>query len=85
MCWRLCYPGCPVPVRFARPSQLSSSGQLRKAETILIQALQAGDIGVLSTPEYEFAIPSAFRFYQAARDGEAEHNLKILLPSWPDG
>ncbi|TDI58190.1 MAG: hypothetical protein E2O93_03200, partial [Alphaproteobacteria bacterium] len=49
-----------------------------RSQTILLEALQSGEVDILSDAQAEFAIPVAFRFFQAARDGEAAHNLRIM-------
>lgn len=52
--------------------------RLQRAQNIVLEAVEKGDIHLLSDPELEFAIPTTFRFFQAARNGEAAHNLRIM-------
>lgn len=52
--------------------------RLRQSEEILMDAVSAGNIDMLKDEQLEFVVPTAFRFYQSARDGEAKHNLRIL-------
>lgn len=45
---------------------------------LLVEELRAGGIELLSDEKQQSFIPMAFRFFEAARQGEYEHNLRIL-------
>jgi hypothetical protein len=51
---------------------------IRRPERILIEELKKANIDILSEEKAAAFIPMAYRFFEAAKEGEYEHNLKIL-------
>jgi hypothetical protein len=51
---------------------------IRRPEKILIDELKGGNLGVLTNEQVGAFIPMAYRFFEAAKEGEYEHNLRIL-------
>jgi len=51
---------------------------IKRPERILIEELKKGKIEILSEEKAATFIPMAYRFFEAAKEGEYEHNLRIL-------
>jgi hypothetical protein len=51
---------------------------IKRPERLLIDELRRGNIGILSDEKAATFIPMAYRFFEAAKEGEYEHNLRIL-------
>ena len=51
---------------------------VRRPERILIEKLKEGNIEILSDEKAAAFIPMAYKYFEAAKEGEYEHNLKIL-------
>lgn len=51
---------------------------IKKPEEILIQAVRENGINILSDSQFEHFVPMAYRFFEAAKQGDYEHNLKLL-------
>jgi hypothetical protein len=51
---------------------------VRRAETILIDEINRGGITQLDDERAEALIPMAYKFFEAAKEGEYEHNLRVL-------
>lgn len=52
--------------------------RLQQAQDELFDAISRGEYGLLSSPDYENLVPNALTYFEAARRGEYEHNLKVL-------
>ncbi len=51
---------------------------VRRPERILIDQLKSGNTTVLNDEKAAAFIPMAYKYFEAAKEGEYEHNLKIL-------
>ena len=51
---------------------------IRRPEKLLIEELRRGNIGILSDERAATFIPMAYRYFEAAKQGEYEHNLRLL-------
>ncbi|MGO9135889.1 MAG: hypothetical protein ACLP8A_17840 [Methylovirgula sp.] len=49
-----------------------------RRETTLLKRLQAGEITLLSQEQLTAYIPMAYKFFEAVKEGEYQHNLEIL-------
>lgn len=48
------------------------------AQKIILKELEAGNIEALSPEQVVEYVPMAYKFFEAAKEGEYEHNLRIL-------
>src|SRR3954467_6149775 len=51
---------------------------VERPKRILMEALREGNIGLLTDERAAEFIPMAYRFMEAAKEGEYEHNLRII-------
>jgi hypothetical protein len=51
---------------------------IKRPEKLLIEELKSGNIEILTDEKAATFIPMAYRFFEAAKEGEYEHNLKLL-------
>lgn len=51
---------------------------VRRPEALLIEELRQGNIEILTDEKAATFIPMAYKFFEAAKEGEYEHNLKLL-------
>jgi len=51
---------------------------INRPEKILIEELKRGNIEILTDEKAATFIPMAYRFFEAAKEGEYEHNLRLL-------
>jgi hypothetical protein len=51
---------------------------IKRPEEILIKELKSGNIEVLTDEKAGKFIPMAYKFFEAAKEGEYEHNLRVL-------
>ena len=51
---------------------------VERPKRILMEALKEGNIGLLTDERAAEFIPMAYRFMEAAKEGEYEHNLRII-------
>jgi hypothetical protein len=51
---------------------------VKRPERQLLEELQRGNFALLTDEEAAAFIPMAYRYFEAAKEGEYEHNLKIL-------
>jgi hypothetical protein len=51
---------------------------VKRPEKLLIEELKSGNIEILTDEKAATFIPMAYRFFEAAKEGEYEHNLKLL-------
>jgi hypothetical protein len=51
---------------------------VKRPEKILIEELKKGNIEILTDEKAATFIPMAYRFFEAAKEGEYEHNLRLL-------
>jgi hypothetical protein len=51
---------------------------IKRPERLLIAELRSGNLGVLTDEKTAAFVPMAYRFFEAAKEGEYEHNLKLL-------
>lgn len=52
--------------------------KLKAGQEILLCELRKGNIEILNDEQYSVFIPGAYQFFEAARYGEYEHNLRLL-------
>jgi hypothetical protein len=57
---------------------LAADRYLKKPQAIIAAELRAGNISVLTDEQQAAFVPMAFRYFEAARQGEYEHNLELL-------
>src|SRR5204863_4306051 len=50
----------------------------KRPEKILLERIRAGDTEILNEEQIVEFVPMAYRLYEAAKEGEYEHNLKLL-------
>lgn len=51
---------------------------VKRPEKLLLEELKKGNLEILSDEKAATFIPMAYRFFEAAKEGEYEHNLKLL-------
>lgn len=51
---------------------------IKRPEKLLIEELKRGNIEILTDERAATFIPMAYRFFEAAKEGEYEHNLRLL-------
>jgi hypothetical protein len=51
---------------------------VERPKKILLDELRSGNVDVLSNPQFTQFIPMGYKYFEAAKEGEYEHNLKIL-------
>jgi len=51
---------------------------VERPKKILLEELKSGNVDVLSNPQFTQFIPMGYKYFEAAKEGEYEHNLKIL-------
>ena len=51
---------------------------VKRPERILVDELTRGNIGLLNEELAAAFIPMAYKFFEAAKEGEYEHNLRVL-------
>lgn len=51
---------------------------IQPAQKILLDKISSGNIEVLSEQQLAEYVPMAYRFFEAAKEGEYQHNLEIL-------
>ena len=51
---------------------------VERPKRILMEALREGDLTLLTDEKRAEFIPMAYRFMEAAKEGEYEHNLRVL-------
>jgi hypothetical protein len=51
---------------------------IKRPEKLLLEELRKGNIKVLNDDKAATFIPMAYKFFEAAKEGEYEHNLQIL-------
>jgi hypothetical protein len=51
---------------------------IKRPEEILIKELKSGNLEVLTDEKAAAFIPMAYKFFEAAKEGEYEHNLRML-------
>lgn len=68
-------PGVSVLKKF---NDIHLNRKLEAALTLLAQEGRESGVEVLNDPQYEYYLPSAYRFAEQVRLGDYEHNLKIL-------
>jgi hypothetical protein len=51
---------------------------VNRAQNLLIEELKRGNVGSLTDDKVVALIPMAYRFFEAAKEGEYEHNLRLL-------
>jgi len=51
---------------------------IKRPERLLIEELRKGNIDVLTDEKKAAFVPMAYRFFEAAKEGEYEHNLRVL-------
>lgn len=52
--------------------------RIKRGQYILIEEISKNGIDSLTKEQFDFYIPSAYRFFEQVRIGEYEHNLRIL-------
>ncbi|EFG2885704.1 hypothetical protein BO068_004895 [Escherichia coli] len=62
----------------SRSIEIFQNRKIEAARKMLFDEVAAGNIQLLRKPEYEALIPNVFAYFDAARSGEYEHNMKIL-------
>lgn len=68
-------PGSNIAAAFLK-SRLET--QLHKGTEVLIEEFQKANIGILTKEQAQIFIPNAYRFFEAAKQGEYTHNLRLL-------
>jgi len=51
---------------------------IKGPEKLLLAELKSGNVEILNDEKAATFIPMAYRFFEAAKEGEYEHNLKLL-------
>jgi hypothetical protein len=51
---------------------------IKRPEKILIEELKSGNFNLLTDEKAAAFIPMAYKFFEAAKEGEYEHNLRLL-------
>jgi len=51
---------------------------VERPKKILLEELKSGNVDVLSDAQFAQFIPMGYKYFEAAKEGEYEHNLKIL-------
>ena len=51
---------------------------MKRPEKILVEELKKGNLEILDEENAAAFIPMAYKFFEAAKEGEYEHNLKLL-------
>jgi hypothetical protein len=51
---------------------------VKRPERLLLEELKRGNLAVLSDEKAATFIPMAYRFFETAKEGEYEHNLRLL-------
>ena len=51
---------------------------VKRPEAILVDELKRGNLEILDVENAAAFIPMAYKFFEAAKEGEYEHNLKLL-------
>lgn len=59
--------------------------RMEKASEILIEELKKGNTEILNDEKYEAFVPMAYRFFEAARQGESVNNLRRLAKMMRNG
>ena len=75
-------PGGSVVKKFA---DIYLNRRIDAALKLLVEEIKNSGIQVLTDAQYEYYLPSAYRFAEQVRLGEYEHNLKILRNIIIDG
>lgn len=75
----LLFPGLgAIASMGAAAVNLAADRYQNRPQAILLDQLRAGDLSVLTDFQKAAFVPMSFRFFEAARQGEYEHNLEIL-------
>lgn len=52
--------------------------KVKRALNYVIEELKRGNVGILTDEKAETLIPMAYKIFEAAKEGEYEHNLRLL-------
>lgn len=70
--------GIPGGAVIAAAVKALAESRLEKGTEVLIEELKNANICILNDEQAQVFIPNAYRFYEAVKQGEYKHNLRIL-------